>query len=65
MGQNRALFCLLTFFSHDNLTINDKSIDGVLGTRTWGGKMEGADESTELSLTLICLFHQSIKLNFT
>ena len=27
-----------------NLTINDKSIDGVLG----GGRMEGADESTEL-----------------
>ena len=31
-----------------NLTINDKSIDGVLGTRTRGGRMEGADESTEL-----------------
>ena len=26
----------------------DKSIDGVLGTRTRGGRMEGADESTEL-----------------
>ena len=26
----------------------DKSIDGVLGTRTWGDNMEGADESTEL-----------------
>ena len=26
------------------MTINDKSIDGVLG----GGRMEGADESTEL-----------------
>ena len=45
-------FCLFSFFSHDNystnLTINGKSIDGVLGTRTWGGRMVGADESTEL-----------------
>ena len=31
-----------------NFTINDKSIDGVLGSRTRGGMMEGADESTEL-----------------
>ena len=23
-------------------------MDGVLGTQTWDGKMEGADESTEL-----------------
>ena len=28
--------------------INWKSIDGVLGTRTRGNRMEGADESTEL-----------------
>ena len=27
---------------------NDKSVDGVLGTRTWGGRMVGADEFTEL-----------------
>ena len=26
----------------------DKSIDGVLGIRTRGGRMEDADESTEL-----------------
>ena len=25
----------------------EKSVDFVLGTRTWSGKMEGADESTE------------------
>ena len=31
-----------------NLTINDKSVDGVLGSRTLGGRMEGADESTEV-----------------
>ena len=29
-------------------TINDKSIDGVLGTRTQGGRMVGADKSTEV-----------------
>ena len=23
-------------------------LDGVLGTRAWGGRMEGSDESTEL-----------------
>ena len=31
-----------------NLTINEKSVDGMLGTRTQGSRMEGADESTEL-----------------
>ena len=31
-----------------NFTIIDKSIDGVLGSRTQGGMMEGADEYTEL-----------------
>ena len=43
---------LFSFFSHDkystNLTINDKSVDGMLGSWTWGGRMEGADKSTEL-----------------
>ena len=27
---------------------NDKSVDGVLGTQTGGGRMVGTDESTEL-----------------
>ena len=31
-----------------NLTTSDKSVDGVLGTRTWGSRMEGTDESFEL-----------------
>ena len=51
MGQTRPLFCLFSFFSHiawTNLTINVKSVDGMLGSRTRGGRMEGADESTEL-----------------
>ena len=51
-GLNLASFCLFSFFSHGkystNLTINDRSIDGVLGTQTWGGRIVGADESPEL-----------------
>ena len=30
------------------LTLNNKSVDGVLGTQTRGGNMVGADESIEL-----------------
>ena len=45
-----CLFCLFSFFSHDkyskNLTSN--SVDGVLGTQIPGGRMVGADKSTEL-----------------
>ena len=51
MDQTRPLFDLFSFFSHDKYstnTINEKSIDGVLGTWTWGGRMVGKDESTEL-----------------
>ena len=51
-GSNPASFCLVSFFSHDkwstNLTINDKSVDDVLGTGPRGSRMEGADEATEL-----------------
>ena len=50
-GPNPACFCLFLFFSHDKYstnTINEKSVAGVLGTQTRGGKMVGADESTEL-----------------
>ena len=50
-GQNPASFCLFLFFSidkHYTNTINEKSIDGVLGTRTQGGRMVGEDKSTEL-----------------
>ena len=55
MGQTRPL----SFFSHDKYstnTINEKSVDGVLGTRTRGGKMVGADESTELGGTPTFMF---------
>ena len=51
-GPNQSSFCLFLFFSNNkygtNLTINDICRDGVLGTRTRGGNMVGADESTEL-----------------
>ena len=45
-------FCVFLFISLDknstNLNINNKSVDGVLGTQTWGSRMVGADKSTEL-----------------
>ena len=54
-GPNPATFWFIfvLFSQHKdkystNFTTNDKSIDGVLGSRTRGGMMEGADESTEL-----------------
>ena len=31
-----------------NLTINDESLDGVLGSRTHGGRMVGTDKSPGL-----------------
>ena len=50
-GPNPASFCLFLFFSHDKystkFTVRDKSVDGVNGTQTQGGRMVGTDESTE------------------
>ena len=49
-GPNPASFCLFSFCSRDkystNLTVNDKYIDDVLGTRTQGGRMVDKGEST-------------------
>ena len=48
MGQSRPLF---VYFRHFLVTISiqiEKSIDGVLGIRTRGRRMVGADETTEL-----------------
>ena len=51
MGQSRPLFRLFSTFPHDTIQIQiDKSVDGVLRTQTWGGRMEGTDESTELGI---------------
>ena len=52
-GPNPDYFCFLFYNTKTNiaqilLPLNDKSIAGVLGTGTWGSRMEGADESTEL-----------------
>ena len=48
---------LLSSFSYvkysTNMTINDKSIAGVLGTETQCGRMVSADESTDLWWLLI------------
>ena len=55
LGQNPTSFLFIfVLFLHckdkysTNLTINDKSVDGVLGSQTWGGRMESEDEFTEL-----------------
>ena len=48
MGQSRPL---LVYFRSLLVTISikiEKSIDGVLGIRTWGHRMVGADETTEI-----------------
>ena len=49
MGQSRHLF---VYFHPFLITISiiqiEKSIDGVLGILTWGPKMVGANETTEL-----------------
>ena len=50
MGQT-GLFVFISFFSHykySTNTLNDKSIDGVLGTRTRGSRMVGVDQFTQL-----------------
>ena len=68
-GPNPASFCLFRSFYITNISLidyNDKSIDGVLGTQTRGGRMVGTDESTELwrppphnKHSLHCSFHAS------
>ena len=42
-----ASFCLFWSFSHDNLNINWKSVDVVLGAQTRGLRMVGTDRYTE------------------
>ena len=56
MGQSRPLFVYFRSFhipiQMTNIQFEQyklkKAEDGVLGTRTRGGRIEGADESTEL-----------------
>ena len=47
MGQSRPLFVYFRYFLI-TISIIEKSIDGVLGIRTQGRRMVGADETTEL-----------------
>ena len=48
-GPISASFCLFSSFSSYNFNnTNWKSIDVVLGIQTWGRRMVGADETTEL-----------------
>ena len=47
MGQSRPLFVYFRSFLTISIQI-EKSIDGVLGIRTQGCRMVGADETTEL-----------------
>ena len=52
MAQARPLFVYFRSFqmTKNSLNIiNDKSIDGVLGSRTQGGRMVGTDESTDMA----------------
>ena len=39
---------IFVFFYMTQIKYKLLKTDGVLGTLTWGGKMEGIDESTEL-----------------
>ena len=54
MGQTRVLFVYFRTFHNlmtnikQNLTLNGKSMDGMLGIRTRDRWMLGADESTDL-----------------
>ena len=47
MGQSRPLFVYFCSFLTISIQI-EKSVDGVLGIRTGGRRMVGADETTEL-----------------
>ena len=47
-GPTRPLFVYCLSFHMTNLTINDKSVDDVLGIRTQGSRIVGIDNSTEL-----------------
>ena len=48
MGQSRPLFVYLHSFLVTISIQIEKSIDGVLGIRTWGHRTVGADETMEL-----------------
>ena len=59
-----GLFCLFSPFPHCTIQVwIDKSVDGVLGAWTQGGRMEGADKSTEpwWHPLFLCLFASTVR----
>ena len=46
MAHSRPLFVYFRLFKFKYKLI--KSVDGVLGSQTWDGRIKGADKSTEL-----------------
>ena len=66
MGQYRPLFVYFSYFL-DTISIMqiEKSLDGVLGIRTWGHRMVGADETTELWRPLCLLTSNKLKLHWS
>ena len=64
IGQSCPLFRLFSHFSYSNINYNFNiwtSADGMLGIRTLGRRIVGADETTALSLVL---FDTSLFLNW-
>ena len=53
-GPIPASFCLFSFFSRYNCDTNWKSIDCVLGIRTQGRRMVGADEAMAATPMILC-----------
>ena len=64
MGQSRPLF---VYFRRFLITISiikiEKSLDGVLGTRTCGCRMVGTDETMELWRLPFILFYRNTVSN--
>ena len=47
-GASPAFFYFCRLKTMTNLTLNGRSIDGVIGIRTWDRRMAGEDESSKL-----------------
>ena len=63
MGQSRLLFSLFQSLYHVPIQI-DKSVDGVLKSRTRGSRMEGAHKSTELRLYPITILFTHLHVTY-
>ena len=72
MGQSRPIFVYFRSFLVTISIQTEKSIDGVLGIRTWGSMMVGTDETTELwrppkglSALFVCTYYAKHKIHTT